>query len=358
MKTRKLKDLRNDECVKVHTLKHADKLRNEIIGRPTSEELLKNYIVKDLHDGFLYWQTDPFDRNILPSSYFIKPKKPKKWKEAFKEIARLYSENEAMNEDIERLDKELIKLKLKNNPISVSMPNYGTKEFVSMLNSSTKPHSTDCRNLHVKDVEDVKVYKYFKAGYWYTDGSGWIVFLNEYRDDKASVYGFQSPTYGREFYHALLNKETFCYFNGSAIRLATNEEVESALIAEAEKRGFKEGVKLKRNYVEHIMYEGGRFVYDNNMLLWEDAEKFGIVLYQEGQWATIIEQPEEIDWSKPGQIVKGEFTTAITTGKHVNSHFQGFVINVTDGSDVNHLCSTLVKKCFSLVDGEITLKND
>lgn len=70
------------------------------------------------------------------------------------------------------------------------------------------------------------------------------------------------------------------------------------------------------------------------------------------------EQEEEIDWSVAGQIVKGTYTTAITTGQHENSHFQGFVIKTTDGSKVNHLCSTLLKEYFSLVKGEIILKND
>jgi len=66
----------------------------------------------------------------------------------------------------------------------------------------------------------------------------------------------------------------------------------------------------------------------------------------------------EIDWSKAGQLVKGSYTTAITNGTHEDKTFTAFVIKVDDDSDINHLCSTLIKEKFKLCTEPITLKNE
>lgn len=150
------------------------------------------------------------------------------------------------------------------------------------------------------------------------------------------------------------NKIAFGRLDCPNMRLATKKEVEEALKNEAAKRGFKKGINIKTpNGIEGTC-KNGVLRYDRilNYLFIDEYACF-----VEGKWAEIVD-PKEIDWSIPGQIVKGEYTTAITTGKHKNSLFEGFVISVTDGSDVNHLCKTLIKKYFSLVEGEIILKNN
>jgi len=77
--------------------------------------------------------------------------------------------------------------------------------------------------------------------------------------------------------------------------LATDEEVKEALIKEAKKRGFKEGVKVKNGFT----VEEGR-VYNinaNNFAYCSDRNSLtlgGIYIFQNGIWSEIIDEPLKV----------------------------------------------------------------
>ena len=84
----------------------------------------------------------------------------------------------------------------------------------------------------------------------------------------------------------------------SSLVPATPSEVEAALIAEAKKRGFKEGVWFNSIYSGSECYIlNCKFEYKRdepllkNDALWID----GNTVYMAGQWATIIPQEEKIE---------------------------------------------------------------
>ena len=77
--------------------------------------------------------------------------------------------------------------------------------------------------------------------------------------------------------------------------LATEEEVREALINEAKKRGYKEGVKCKFGIIEEI-----RTIETNDFVFKLEYNTLGIklkngnadVIFRSGKWAEIIEQSE------------------------------------------------------------------
>jgi len=74
--------------------------------------------------------------------------------------------------------------------------------------------------------------------------------------------------------------------------LATKEEVETALINEAKKRGFEDGVKYEELHIKGRICEiKGNIKYHKSS---ESLRNDGWCLFQNGKWATIIEQPTEM----------------------------------------------------------------
>lgn len=229
---------------------------------------------------------------------------------------------------------------------------YFFPENIEKNNSSdTKPEGyteisfSDFERLVLKNEE----YKYVEAGRWYKEkGNKYLFFISKIEGIIALGYGFSNLGSWFNDYSLLSRIESDCH-------LATTKEVEEALKNEAVKRGFRKGINIKTPNGTEGTCKNGVLRYDKilNYLFIDEYSCF-----VEGKWAEIVkDNNDEIDWSIPGQIVKGEYTTAITTGKHNNSLFEGFVIKVTDGSGVNHLCKTLIKEYFSIYEGEITLKN-
>ena len=74
--------------------------------------------------------------------------------------------------------------------------------------------------------------------------------------------------------------------------LATEEEVSEALINEAKKRGYKEGVKCKFGIIEEI-----RTIETNDFVFKLEYNTLGIKL-KNGKWAEIIEEPKETEPTK------------------------------------------------------------
>ena len=72
---------------------------------------------------------------------------------------------------------------------------------------------------------------------------------------------------------------------------ATEKEVEEALIKEAKKRGFKEGVRVKSKWMPNISANklNGKFMFDNKFELCAEANGLmKYTIFQNGVWAEII----------------------------------------------------------------------
>ena len=93
----------------------------------------------------------------------------------------------------------------------------------------------------------------FEAGKWYKHCSGGFWFIQKsIENGQHIVYGFDADMEWIEEWEVFLNS--------SVLTKATDSEVSTALITEAKKRGFKEGVRVEGyNYVV-----SGDFFYQKN----------------------------------------------------------------------------------------------
>jgi len=136
----------------------------------------------------------------------------------------------------------------------------------------------------------------FEVGKWYTP-------LNEYQGKAMvciiNIDDFNNVGYGFDFKGNYLteNYSIIGNTNPKGYRLATPEEVETALVNEAERRGFKEGVKYSNNWVG---YERISFVDSSDFRMGANGFGFQTLcqsgndwIFKNGTWATIINEPTE-----------------------------------------------------------------
>jgi len=145
----------------------------------------------------------------------------------------------------------------------------------------------------------------FEVNKWYVPDSeiGSLWYLEEISKNGMGIgYGFLR----REFKHC----DTIAIKDDFQWRLATPEEVESALINEAKKRGFIEGAKTQgTNNEREISTLTKGFIYNDNILkamcTGEFFEKRNI--YENGIWGTIIPQEKTlVPMEKALKIIAGE----------------------------------------------------
>ncbi len=131
---------------------------------------------------------------------------------------------------------------------------------------------------------------------WYKDknvsGKDIIFFANEIFED-GDVLGY-----------GIAGDEDWCQCGiwGEADRFegapVTDKEIEAALIKEAKNRGFKEGIKYISINNSIVNADYGCFIYSGST---NSLYFMGGMIFKNGQWAEIIEQPEY----KVGDIVVG-----------------------------------------------------
>lgn len=121
---------------------------------------------------------------------------------------------------------------------------------------------------------------------WYvlenSNGYKWVI--NFQGDINDNNYGFWDNEWRTD-----LNLNEACGFKR---RPATHEEVEQALTKEAEKR-YKSGDKIKclaDNVTELI--EPERRLYLENNELWCETKERHFIVFKDGKWAEIIEEPK------------------------------------------------------------------
>ena len=122
----------------------------------------------------------------------------------------------------------------------------------------------------------------FELNKWYKDGKT-LVFINKPLEQSGVIgYGF--------FSHGIWTNDWYYKHGLDKFRLATTEEVESMLIKEAEKRGYKEGdivISAK---------DGNKYSLNYHPFIFEYGELRlgGICIMSNGKWATIVETPKEM----------------------------------------------------------------
>tara|TARA_R110002111_G_scaffold2678_1_gene17657 strand:+ start:41 stop:571 length:531 start_codon:yes stop_codon:yes gene_type:complete len=154
------------------------------------------------------------------------------------------------------------------------------KEFIK------KAHSAACYDWKQNiEKEFPKLFKKEEIYGWYKSKElkGWCVFL----ENGLSIYGIDS--FGDWFeghgYNYQLHKDDY---------KATDKEVEEALIKEAKKRGFKEGVTVDKVNLSDDYNPNNKLkentINTNELLshgyLWVSS----ILIYDNGEWATIIKE--------------------------------------------------------------------
>ena len=186
----------------------------------------------------------------------------------------------------------------------------------------------------LRGIEELKNKPKFEVGKWYKNGC-FLGRITSCSNEDFKFYGFNAGGAWRDddYYsfvdYSLRDKNT---------REATNEEVQTALIKEAEKLGFKEGVKFELiegktgsiNYDRIIDYEF-RYIHQQNELV---IQMLGAsyTIFKNGKWATIIEKPLTIN----GKKVEITDTNVIIGCKTIDvSDFTNFVktlqrLNITD----------------------------
>lgn len=196
--------------------------------------------------------------------------------------------------------------------------------------------------------EEVKEAVELEVGKWYKDDVRKLLFCfsGEYDDDG-------DPTgYGFVFQRWNNNKDGW-----KGVKTpATETEVFEALKAEACKQ-YKVGKTVFDNWsnCKITLNDLTRFDYSNgNLFVLNLNNSKTHLLGSNGQWATIIPQPE-IDFSKAGQLVKNSVgDILLTTGEQSHSNFEAIVIK-------HHLSKKpkirAAKSCFTLCTEPVTLQN-
>ena len=132
----------------------------------------------------------------------------------------------------------------------------------------------DALEVLINESENTK----FEVGKWYKTEIGSIYFLSKIEGENLFGYGLDSN-------NVWFDNTWLCEITDIK-SLATPKEVEEALIKEAEKRGLKEGIKIKfEKYDDRIVITKGKldFLEHENKLRFD----YGTIFYN-GEWAEIV----------------------------------------------------------------------
>lgn len=131
-----------------------------------------------------------------------------------------------------------------------------------------------------------------EVGKWYKGKDGTIAFYKKKSDNYEERNG-----YGIECLRNWQQNASFTFESVPQFwQVATKEEVEKALIAEAEKRGFKKGVTVAAKGINEFMGFTpapicGEFQYNEYLNVLECDRGNGHI-FEKGKWAEIIQETE------------------------------------------------------------------
>lgn len=159
------------------------------------------------------------------------------------------------------------------------------KEFI------LEAHKDACSTWKAKiEAQFPELFTELEVGKWYTP-------LNEY--DGIALVCVQNPNntnnfgYGFDFLGNWIDKG-YIVSKGQKTRLATDEEVETALIAEAKRRGFNNTTMITQTFDENQKMCIG--FWDESSVKFERNKLFakGVRIFDNGKWAEIISEPIEV----------------------------------------------------------------
>lgn len=155
-------------------------------------------------------------------------------------------------------------------------------EYEDLWDTSNTTH------LPIKPISDFYQPELFTG--WAKDDSypGWMMY---FRDD-VPEFGFN--VLGK--WRAGIGLEVFMYSEYRRIRPATHEEIESTLIKEAKRRGYKKGNYKCLELPSYTHDVTNCFYYNEEENKLHHGEEGGAtnVVFKDGQWAEIIEQPSQV----------------------------------------------------------------
>lgn len=138
------------------------------------------------------------------------------------------------------------------------------------------------------------------VGRWYKDSDGSVFFVEKWKYKKNKVargYGFV----GDNWVERPIGGASSYYFISRRPVEAKEEKVKSALIAEAERRGYDRAYAvncLSPLGSDKIVIKQKPVFKMHNYSLWIEHDGEAICIFLRGKWAEIIEQPEDKDDEK------------------------------------------------------------
>lgn len=307
---RKITDLKPNECIHIRTEKEAKKIK-----KLTGLELLKKgkYVVTS--KGKFWWSSDiPPEKEILPASDFIKKSNTKKRleklektvEEGFKEIFKAIGVENQKEFDAKwnYLHEKPFVLPEKwcivvNNENKEMLSNWTGKKL-ALNNIVTYFKSVFYKGL----LEDVKGYTEITTEHFIEQVLNRKVnnfqFNNWYKSDKQKALFYIDKLWGGGYYAGYgfdhegnwFDYDSYVCRKETKLTPATTEEVSTALIAEAERRGFtKDNVIINNSalgFCFNEVYKKGKKIWwhDNYLNIGEN----GLAIFQNGKWAEIIQQ--------------------------------------------------------------------
>jgi hypothetical protein len=275
--------------------------------------------------------------------------------------------------EIARLDAELSEIK-KNPILNIER----VDKITSPFDTVTVNLGSGLSNFDEKEAEEFELGKWYKS----KEDDNFLLYVLDILDlDNVRGYGFDKYKQWNDDD----SEHGWCLRNKV---LATEEEVENALIKEAKKRGFS---TLGNKFVSSID-DGGhvrvispfcgesvdninKFYFDVDGYL-RYKERINVddglcsnpAIFKDGVWVDIVTEPkehhEEIDWSKPAQLVcnvdRNIKTILLAKNAYNSKYFSGTCVKecINDNTKIGEVYFRN-KKDWQIYTGEpITLSND
>lgn len=170
-----------------------------------------------------------------------------------------------------------------------------TKEQILQLNSY---NNYDC-GVALKEWFPEAFQIEVEAGKWYI----WertkdvLLFITGFDGDKVKGYGIKN----NDWFDNRSISDYWGYKTDSYFVPATDKEVETALIAEAKRRGFKGHFKVKPlwNSTYHFWS-----CSDNNIRFKNNTLFFSSAIFKDGKWAEILSEPIELTLEQRIEIIE------------------------------------------------------
>ncbi len=159
-------------------------------------------------------------------------------------------------------------------------------------------HQSACANWKQRIEKELPdLFNKLEVGKWYKGNVDFnsLIYITEINNDYGANKASQINYYGFTF-DKYSDSDTICNIDHEkSLTLATEEEVKTALVNEAVKRGFELGKKVKWNFYGSEGYKCSNitkdwfeyFVNENRLEL-----SCGII-FDNGKWATLITEPTE-----------------------------------------------------------------